>query len=58
MEECAMKTKFMTSMLLLAACLLMPACDLLNPHPCDPNVEACVFTGNHPGTLDPSSGRG
>jgi hypothetical protein len=49
-----MTTKFKTSfaaLLLLAIAAFVPACDILNK-PCDPNVEVCVFDGNHPGTLD------
>lgn len=50
-----MTTKFKTSfaaLLLLTIAVFVPACDILNnPDPCDPNVEVCVFDGNHPGTL-------
>lgn len=45
------KTSF-AALLLLAFAAFVPACDILNnPEPCDPNIEDCVFTGNHPGTL-------
>jgi hypothetical protein len=50
-----MTTKFKTSfaaLLLLAIAAFVPACDILNnPDPCDPNVEVCVFDGNHPSGL-------
>lgn len=43
--------KATTALLLLAACVLMPACELDNN--CNPLVEECVFTGNHPSGLSP-----
>ncbi len=50
-----MTTKIKTSfaaLLLLTIAVFVPACDVLhNPNPCDPNIEVCVFDGNHPGTL-------
>jgi hypothetical protein len=50
-----MITKYKTSfaaLLLLAIAAFVPACDILSkPKPCNPNIEVCEFTGNHPGTL-------
>lgn len=43
-----------TALALLAVAALMPACDILNPNPCNPDEEICVFTGNHPSGLDPA----
>lgn len=51
------KTKIPTTTtlaaLLLAVATLVPACEILNPNPCDPNEEPCVFTGNNPDGLAP-----
>ncbi|EDM79857.1 hypothetical protein PPSIR1_32198 [Plesiocystis pacifica SIR-1] len=40
----------LTAALLLAVATLMPACELLNDRPCNPDVEMCPIEG-HPGTL-------
>ena len=39
-------------MLLAAAATVLPACELVRD--CNPEVEICEFTGNHPGGLDPN----
>ncbi len=51
-----MTTKFKPSiaaLLLLAIAAFVPACDVLDvlKKPCNPEIEICEFTGNHPGTL-------
>jgi len=49
------KTKSTTALsvlLLLALAAVLPACDILNPFPCDPAKEICPIT-THPNTLDP-----
>lgn len=47
------KTKTsLTALLLLAVAAFLPACEIFNPDPCDPQEEICVFTGNHPSGLD------
>lgn len=58
LEECVvMKTKIsiktaVSALFLLAVAAFAPACDILNPHPCDPQEEVCPVS-NHPSTLDP-----
>jgi hypothetical protein len=55
MRQVTTKTKIefsLTALLLFAAATVMPACDIYNPDPCDPSVESCPFTGNHPSGLD------
>ena len=48
------KIKFVATALLLATvATVMPACDLEGD--CNPLIEECVFTGNHPDGI--SSGR-
>jgi hypothetical protein len=52
-----MKTKIsiktaVSALFLLAVAALAPACDILNPNPCDPYEEVCPVS-NHPSTLDP-----
>ena len=44
------KTSALTALTLLAVATIMPACELTRE--CDPRVEYCEFTGNHPDTLD------
>jgi hypothetical protein len=41
-----------SALFLLAVAAFAPACDILNPNPCDPNEEICPIAG-HPDTLDP-----
>jgi hypothetical protein len=46
------KTTF-AGIFLLAVAVFMPACDVFNPQPCDPNEQICPVTGGHPDTLAP-----
>lgn len=43
------KTTALSALLLLAVATLMPACELTRE--CNPEVEICLFTGNHPGGI-------
>jgi hypothetical protein len=56
-----MKTKIsiktaVSALFLLAVAAFVPACEILNPKPCDPYIEMCPVTPVHPTTL--SNGRG
>ena len=55
METCTVTKpmKTLTALMLLACAAFVPACDILSPA-CNPDIEICQFTGNHPSTLDPS----
>jgi hypothetical protein len=52
-----MKTKIsiktaVSALFLLAVAAFAPACEVFNPDPCDPRVEVCPVTPNHPTTLN------
>jgi hypothetical protein len=52
-----MKTKIsfksaVSALFLLAVAAFVPACEILNPDPCDPNVEMCPVSPIHPTTLN------
>ena len=45
--------KATTATFLLAAAVFMPACEVDLDQECNPMVDDCVFTGNHPQGLAP-----
>ena len=47
------KTTALSALVLIAVAALMPACDIIKSK-CNPEVDICVFEGNHPSGLDPS----